>query len=404
MSGDLFFSASNPHFLANTSVAGTGEIKQLEEMMYRGQYNIQVVGTDGKSYSLYNCHITSISQHFSKTALVATVMITFKLAVRQDAFDIMYKSCSFTFPSIEKIFPLTPFHVSLPNSDGNNLTIEKKLEVCESKEITPSFSFKAESSYDGISSSDKQFDISIKQSKYIYLDFNQDMALKDIIDTVRLVKEYFELIYRSEIHIFDISLNYEDLMRGDKILFSDFDCIEVVSHPNAGFQFRGGYDEIVSGLIGWCKYYDQFKIGISIWQKQIYNTRVDREDSILWNGQAIEALCEHHSELYGIAKAIAVERAQKDGQKPREPNLIDYLTAVNKQFPELGETFVRFFADAKKVRDKLTHNNPNKQVTERQIKNTVALLEHFSTRLISYIIGLKGIIRGCVLIPLESDS
>ncbi|HWP79917.1 MAG TPA: hypothetical protein VN446_04685, partial [Candidatus Acidoferrum sp.] len=190
----------------------------------------------------------------------------------------------------------------------------------------------------------------------------------------------------------------------DKILFSDFDFIGVVSPLSTNFQFSGSYEEIVNGLIGWCKHYDEFKTGISIWQKQIYNTRVDREDSILWNGQAIEALCEHHSELYNLAKTIATERAQQNGQSSREPNLVDYLTTVNRQFPELGETFTPFFADAKQVRDKLTHNNPNKQVTERQIKNTVALLEHFSIRLISYIIGLKGITKGCLLIPHESES
>lgn len=257
MSGDLIFDTNTPHFLAHTSISGVDELHQLEKMMRTGRYSIQVVGTDSKLYCLYNCHINSISQHFSDAAMVATLTITFELVIKQNTFNKAYRNCCFTFPAIEKLFPLTRFHVSLPNDDENLLTIQKELDEYELIQIADNMFFKAESCYEGIYSSDNEFNINITPKKRICLNFNRDMTVEQIVDTIEQFKEYFELIYHSEIHIMEIQLDYENVVHDDSILFSQFDKSETTVKFKKDLQFRGSYEQIVAGLIGWLKNYSQ---------------------------------------------------------------------------------------------------------------------------------------------------
>lgn len=87
------------------------------------------------------------------------------------------------------------------------------------------------------------------------------------------------------------------------------------------------------------------------------------------------------------------------GKKQQNPNLRNFLNAVNALYGISKTIDQQFFGDVKEVRDKLTHNNPTKQVTERQKKNSYVIIEYFLIKTISKIMGITGIPASLFLWP-----
>lgn len=103
-----------------------------------------------------------------------------------------------------------------------------------------------------------------------------------------------------------------------------------------------------------------------IWKKVIYNYSVSDEDVFLWRCQAFEMLCELNNDIYEEAIKIKDKRQQ-------EPNLNNYLNALNQVHPFINCSN-QDFIDVKEVRNLYTHNNPKKRVTERQWYNSIHII------------------------------
>ena len=65
--------------------------------------------------------------------------------------------------------------------------------------------------------------------------------------------------------------------------------------------------------------------------------------------------------------------------------------AVNNMYVILKDLDVKFFADVKNVRDKLTHNNPKKTVSDLQKENSYRLINLFLIKTMGEVLNIKGV-------------
>lgn len=143
-------------------------------------------------------------------------------------------------------------------------------------------------------------------------------------------------------------------------------------------------DALFSGLDGWLRNYDKYFDVIKIWQKSIYNINVAEEDLFIWRCQAFELLCTINTEIYDKAFSLKEE-------KQAYPNLKNFLMAVNDMYVILKDLDAKFFVDVKNVRDKLTHNNPKKTVSDLQKENSYRLINLFLIKTMGEVLNIKGV-------------
>ena len=134
------------------------------------------------------------------------------------------------------------------------------------------------------------------------------------------------------------------------------------------------------------------KPGILIWLKQFYNSYVEQSDIILWNCQTIEF-------LGACTECVKSEAKEIMGGHHKDPNIKAYLQAINRLYQLMANINDSYYSDAKLVRDKITHNNPEKTVSPRQLRNTEELVKNWSKRLILILIGLEKVPSSMCLIP-----
>lgn len=397
LSGEIFFDNKKPYMEAYSGQLSLGEQETLKELALTGVYNTQVVGMDGKHYSLYRCYFANYRESFADGELVVTVKVYFDLVIKQRNLDTTYCGCSFTFQNIEKLFPLNEFDINLCGEKVEKIEIDLMREAPVCASLCEGVSLRIESEYTGLHRGDQICSMNIGQTKRVYLTFSDAQKLDYILQLIKQLKEFFELCLLCELQLGDVRLGTGASRDRDKIVCSPLYVCDGAAFCEDALSFYGTSDNIISGIQGWIKNYQTLQLGMSIWQKQIYNTRIDQSDLILWNGQAIEAICEHYTPLFGKAKKHAESRAVQAGKKSAgSPNLVDYLHAIN-EYSQSGDSYTNHFMDAKKVRDKLTHNNPQKTVSQNQLKNTELLLAFYVQKALFSIIGLQGFKRAPLL-------
>ena len=156
-------------------------------------------------------------------------------------------------------------------------------------------------------------------------------------------------------------------------------------------------DVFFKGLNGWLREYEKCSEVINLWQKTIYNNNVLLEDLFLWKCQAFELLCSLYSGIYEKAKSFT-------GKNQANPNLKNYMSAVSSIY-KLCETLdKKHYKDVKDVRDKLTHNNPMKTISEDQKKNAFSLIDYFLTKTIGVICEIDCISTNLMLKVSPKDS
>lgn len=88
-------------------------------------------------------------------------------------------------------------------------------------------------------------------------------------------------------------------------------------------------------------------------------------------------------------------------KKQANPNLRNFLSAVNELYcfnPRLSN---QYFKDLKEVRDKLTHNNPRKRISDVQEFNSYSLINYFFIKTFAKIMSIENIKSTLVLKPLS---
>ncbi len=397
---DINFNCEQPEFIAYIQPQNIDQIEMLDKIIGWNNITVQVLGIDGTNYILYGWRYKSCSQRWGRGNFVATILATFDRAVQQENPNTRYHSCSFTFHDIEKLFPYESFQTKFESEPDGNIQFQKSMKKICMTSIASGIKANVDSHYDGIIQSDKLYQLNVVQTKRMTIEFEKDVDLDYILEFLNRIKRYFEFVYYCEIHLMDIVLvvNKQEYTT-DKIIYSQFD--KDIREPRnvQEIKYYGNYDNLLNGLKGWLSIYDIYFSGIQIWLKQIYNFRVDITDLILWNSQAIEALCESNSEIYRKSKILAneIDGNEKKPKQLREPNLKNYITSLCETYGYFENLDPQFITDIKKVRDKLTHNNPKKKVSQLQLDNSLRLSRHIAQKFLCSLINLEGMPASCVL-------
>ena len=342
------------------------------------RFNFAVKGTDSKLYVVYSCLIQKQVTSLMTSGMVTLEGIFERLVLQQDPND-KYTHVSFSFDGIENVFPRQSFQVEWKEFDGPiSITkpgIEKK-KIKINDELTcsiiPAFS--------GITSSPCP-EIHISQQCQVNLHINVDKNILEILLLLNRIKQYFEFLFSKEIQMTSVFFNNDiDLRKRGEVITDPILLPHTFIKPIRKGEFLYTVESALSGLGGWLEKYDSLNRVIKIWQKTIYNTNVSDEDIFIWRCQAFELLC-------ALTPAIDQEARRHLEKKQSNPNIKNYLIAVCEQYG-IAKAFKPYFSDVKAVRDKLTHNNPKKNVTSTQTKNSYEIVNSVLVSTMSKVVGI----------------
>lgn len=356
----------------------TGNVLLQAEDFWKRKLVLSVKSTDARIYSVYGCHLLHQSKFFSSSGM-GMLKGVFERLIMQNSPSELYDSISFVFKDIERVFPLLEIRVG--NQDQNKLLSlsqdEPKNHFCI---VDEGISGTITSHFQGIPS-DPCVEIHITQEKTIELSFEQSKTADELLNVLSKAKLYIEFLLSQEIQLTSIRLinkekHYISQVLADS-LFSPYTFIK----PIDSTPYRHSVEDFFAGLHGWLANIEKYSRVIDIWKKTIYNTNVSDEDIFIWRCQAFELLCALTDEIKEEAyKVLAPDQSN--------PNVRNYLSVVSSRY-DIARSFSDYYSDVKDVRDKLTHNNPKKTVTEDQIKNAYGLINHFLIATIAMIMGIK---------------
>ncbi len=362
-------------------------------LIYSLPSNLVVLDIKAHSYVMYDCRFTRSTLSISN-ASVMTIKGYFSRLVKENEVDKKYDTVIWSFDGLEHFFSLESFDTEF-ESDGLNLKFIKPKTKIQKIELANGVIGEILSDYTGLLRSTKLYNLSVEQRKVIKLLFKDKVSKEDIDKEILKVKKYFEFITKQELKINCVIYknenpidNYDGTLISDSMLQTKTIVKKLKEKP-----FRGGDENLFAGMKAWTEQFDSYQDVIDIWQKTIYNSNVTRTDKFIWFCQAFELLCTINSKIY--EKAI-----QNKDSTQRYPNLKNFLCATNELFNIWDGISTEHFKDVKVVRDKLTHNNPDKIVTDTQKENAYQIIELFFIKTIEALLGIKGIPL-CVM--LKSD-
>lgn len=357
---------------------------KLSEIIYNPKLDLAVVDTRANQYSVYGCKFTNATTSFSNAG-ITLLQGVFDRLVKEETLGKQYIAVQFRFKGIEKIFPLERFSTTFETPE-DQLSFIKESQQIYQYSMCNGMECLIKSKFTGVTQSDNLFELEVKQYKAVSLTFKEKKCIEELIEIVKVVKKYFEFILKQEISLTSVEFTNEgtgDFRKGqllfDPLLQPHTFIKELPNNP-----YRGSAGDLLNGLNGWLDKFNQYSSVIDIWQKTVYNTNVSADDLFIWRCQAFELLCTLNEEIFNKANSLK-------GKKQQNPNLRNFLNAVNTLYGISKTIDQQFFGDVKEVRDKLTHNNPTKQVTERQRKNSYIIIEYFLIKTISKIMGITGI-------------
>lgn len=360
------------------------------EIMYQKKMDIQMLDTDGKAYRVCGCKFISVRRHLVK-AQIANIEGEFERLIQEDESDAEYDMVWFSFTSIDELFSYERFETKL-ESEGNALCFTKERRRVLECEFTDGIRCFVQSSFKGIKRSVSLHNLDVKQRKMIRLEFSDKKSVDDILSYVIKIKSYFEFILQREIGIEHVMFRNAEASGGSKLIY---DPILIPMTRIRECKSDNHFEEtaLIDGLKSWMNCYDDYRNAIKIWQKTIYNQSVTEEDLYLWRCQTFEIICTITKEIYEKSKSYM-------GQRQTSPNIRNILEAVSDIYKVTTfEEKEVYFADAKRVRDKLTHNNPAKTISEVQRSNSFRLIDFIIKVIMSRIIGIPPIPASLALIP-----
>lgn len=359
---------------------------------YGRPFTASLVDTEANAYTLYNVWFTRTQMAITGSG-VMTLYGSFSRLIREQHPNQEYQAVSFTFQGIEKLFPLEQFETHHTETE---LSFTKTIPEAIEQVLEDGLRCGIQPSINGTVEGDL-YDLKLIQVQRIWLKSEQSRSVDNWIEIIRQVKQYIEFVLVQEIGIQDAFFSQSEgggypnaRMLADDILIPKSYLKEVKANV-----YRGTIEELLTGLSGWYSKYDEYQRVIEIWLKTIYNLNVSDEDLFIWRAQAFELLCALHHGIHDKAMALMADRQTF-------PNLKNNLMAA---IDELGlhadhETYC---IDAKNVRDFLTHNNPDREVTERQKKNSFKLIDYYLRRAMVYVFGIEGLGFFLCLIPPEQE-
>lgn len=351
-----------------------------DQYFYGKSFTISLIDTEAKAYSLYGVWFSQMQMAITGPG-VMTLRGTFNRLIREKQPNQEYQYASFTFHEIEKLFPIDQFET---HHTEKELIFEKKIKDPVEQQLNDSLCCDVQSTLIGTVEGDL-FNLDLLQTQRIWLRSNVRRTVDEWTEIIDKVKAYLEFVLNQEIGVEDVILGQAERHSGstarliaDPILIPKSYLKEVKDNP-----YRGTSEELLSGLAGWYQGFDEYQRAIEIWQKTIYNLNVSAEDLFLWRAQAFELLCTINQEIHNKAVSLRAE-------KQAFPNLKNNLIAAIDELG-LGNIDEAYYSDAKNVRDYFTHNNPDKEVDDRQKKNSYKLMDHYLRKSMAVIFGVKGL-------------
>lgn len=346
---------------------------------------------NGKQYAFYNLVWTETQSNYGQDNIVLRFTLTFEELIENPTLDKLYNGISFSFDHIDSIFGRTSFDTQFPLQENNN---EIKLTLSVPNDLNVNLDNQTEiriySEFDGLVSSYSLYDLNIIQKKRIYVKFPNRISLDEICNTIIVIKLYFEFIYSykmgfKEVLLVDDKVNYKE----SKIKISKLYSLDPMPSTVFKNRYNGNSEELTKGIKLWFELYDKFIESILIWKKTIYNLNIDLNDKYLWICQAFESMCQNDKDIY----SKALENAKEKNAKSTYPNLSDYLKTVEDIIDFKFTNRDKYYKNIVKVRDKLTHNNPKKSITEVEKDESYRLIEYFYLSIVVSKLGRLKIAR-----------
>lgn len=368
----------------NYQIINAQSLELREKLVYGPKFIIQLTDTQAQLYSIYGCKISCATMSIAQSNVVV-LNGSFDRLIREDCLEKLYEFILFSFVGIEQIFPLEKFTTELED-DENMLKFVKEKRQTTVYKLNDELECTIESRFHNAIKSDSLVNLDIQQEKVIRLTFSEAKTVDELLLVLGQVKTYFEFILKQEIKISLIefgSVSTKDFK--NSILLYD-DLLQPKTYIKAVPQnpYRDSAGKLFCGMRGWIQLYDKYSDVIEIWEKTIYNTHVSKDDLFIWRCQAFELLCTIDPVVYSKATALK-------GPKQAHPNLKNFLSATNEIYGLFPNIDCHYFKDVKEVRDKLTHNNPKKAVTEDQKYNSQMLIDYFFTRTVMKTFQISGI-------------
>lgn len=343
---------------------------------------------DGKDYAFYNLTWLGTRTSFGQHNIVLSITLSFQDLIQSPTEDNSFNSIIFSFDHIDEIFGRTSYDTQFPLEENKNeikitLKVPDQLSVTLDDETKISFF----SEFYGLVSSYTLYDLNVKQTKRVQVIFPNRINYERIYDFIVILKLYFEFVYNctlgfKELVLIDDTDNY----RVSNIMVSKLINIGSFGSPVFKSRYKGTSEELTQKIKIWFELYNNFEESILIWKKSIYNTNVDRDDKFLWLCQSFESMCQHDHTVY----LSALKNAKVKNPKISYPNLSDYLLVVEDIIDFKFTNRSKYYKNVVKVRDKLTHNNPDKKVTEMEKDESYRLIDYFHLSfLVSKLGGLK---------------
>ena len=364
--------------------------EMLREIIYQPPTDIAVVDMSGNMYSVYNCKFLNNTLSFGGDT-VSSIKGRFSRVIKEREIAKSYNEVSFSFKGIEQFFSLESL-VTTFDDNYKSFSIAQGEHTPLSHTMKNGMVISVESMFGGVIQGTNVYNLDISQTKVITVSFPAKKTVDDLLLIVFRIKQYFEFICEQELQIEKVSFcQSEDKYMKSVLVADPILTPKTYVRPVKDRPYIGTPDELIKGLDGWLSSFDKFKDVISIWEKTIYNVNVSQDDLFIWRSQAFELICTLEDAVYEKAQ----ERMAPD---QKEPNLRNFMSAVSSIYNLLPNIDVQYFGDAKEVRDKLTHHNPKKNITEDQKKNSYTLIKYFLVSIFVEIFGISGVSRSLILL------
>jgi len=373
-------SDSNVNQLQLDRICSTFPQDEQEAFKYSKLDCITCHGNNGKKYSFYNLSWTGTQTSFGQTNSIVKFTLDFEELIENPTGDQLYNGISFSFDFIDKIFGQASFDTQFPSEDNNNeiklsLTVPEDLIV----KLKDDTIVKFYTEFNGLVSSYYLFDLDIRQNKRVVISFPNRINVEEMYKRIEILKLYFEYVYNyrmnfSNVHLMDEQEKYNL----SKVVVSELYTFQTNNNNQFKNRYSGKINELVERIKLWFELYDKFNESLLIWKKTIYNQNVDQNDKYLWICQAFESFCQHD---YDINLKV-LKNAKKKNNKASYPNLSDYLVIVEDIIEFKFSSRAKYYKNIVKVRDKLTHNNPNKVITDIEKDESSRLIEYFYLSLV----------------------
>lgn len=358
-------------------------VVQLEHPDFeRILHTFMVTSTDASTYFVCGFRIFEHTVHFSHFCM-GTIKGRFESLIQHPPRELKFSKLSFSFQGIESLFPMIEIGVKTDEARDTAIIYEPE-DTSSEIAINETMKGAVKSVFQDFPHSNCT-DIHVTQAKTIEVSFDSEQSIEELMQVLWMVKHYIEFLLSQEIRLFNIQFFGKSLNDTAKVVA---DPIMITNTPIREVDTRAyPYSEktFFEGLGGWLKNYDKYGRVIEIWLKTIYNAKVSPEDIYIWKCQAFELFCE----LTETIKAHGYSQLE-----PRQsyPNLRNYLISISSLYgiiSNIATNNASCFMDAKDVRNDYTHHNPNKPVTDTQVRNATAIINHCLPAIMSKVIGFQ---------------